>query len=131
MHLFATSLLMSVALAQVSNITVPDGFNAYSPDPAKIEVSTISYQKATELFRTFSEQKQIPFKYPIDGCYARATEMSRISEKQGVKMARVYSSGQLQVKTDLPKYPLVQWGWHVAPDLSQRPLELIASSRYI
>lgn len=46
--------------------------------------------------------------------------MARIAQKQGLTMAKVFTIGQLQVRTGNPGYPLVQWGWHVAPIIDVR-----------
>lgn len=84
---------------------------------SQIRTSSVSEKKATQLFKKFSENKSIPFGYPIDGCYARATEMARLAEKEGIVMGKVFTMGNLQVLTSNPQYPLVQWGYHVAPVL--------------
>ncbi len=36
-------------------------------------------------------------------------------KKQSIQMGKDFIEGYLQVKTDSKKYPLVSWGWHVAP----------------
>ena len=82
---------------------------------SQLSTSSISEKKALQLFKKFSENKSIPFGYPIDGCYARATEMALLAEKEGIIMGKVFTMGRLQVLTQNPQYPLLQWGYHVAP----------------
>lgn len=103
------------AYAVESTDRVANGFKDNDSDPAQISVSVIDKKTADNLFREFASDKEIPFKYPIDGCYARATAMNLIAEKEHIYMGRVYAEGKLQVKTDSALYPLVQWLWHVAP----------------
>jgi hypothetical protein len=83
---------------------------------AETKVSVLSSDQALELFRNFQNQKQIPFNYRIDGCYARATEMAKIAESLGIELGKVFAEGNLRAKTLPPeKVSTVEWGWHVAP----------------
>lgn len=84
------------------------------------ELSSVTMQRAQVLFQRFQRETSIPYNFPIDGCYARATAMARIAQKQGLTMGKVFTTGMLQVKTGNPAYPLVQWGWHVAPTINVR-----------
>jgi hypothetical protein len=114
---FWTQLLLSLAaLASApALVLVANGFAKSNRDPKQIQVSVIDSTEASKLFQEFAADPEIPFHYPIDGCYARATEMSKIADHDGVTMMRVYVEGDLQVKLKSSKYPLVRWGWHVAP----------------
>lgn len=94
---------------------IPNGFAKTWTDPENIETSAISVDQANRLFQKFAKTKRIPFRYPIDGCYARATEMARIAEQENIHMGKIFVEGNLQVKTESAMYPTVQWGWHVAP----------------
>lgn len=95
---------------------VPNGFAAEEDDPATVKIAVLDPQKAASLFKEFTRHAEIPFKYPIDGCYARATAMAQIAEKDNIQLGKVYAQGFLQVKNEgSEKYPYVQWGWHVAP----------------
>ena len=75
----------------------------------------------------------IPFMYPDDGCWARAHEMCRLMQNQGLNPRKVWIQGHLHVNTTnhpLTVYPppapppdpdcAVNWGWHVAPTLCVR-----------
>lgn len=94
-------------------------YRAVQNDPMG-EVSTISMERARVLFTRFQRETSIPYNYPMDGCYARATAMARIAQKQGLTMGKVFTHGMLQVRTGNPGYPLVQWGYHVAPIIEVR-----------
>jgi hypothetical protein len=100
---------------KIEMANLPNGYYSSENHPAVVEISVIDQNTANELFLKFSKDEKIPFKYPTDGCYARATYMSDLAEKEGIIMGRVYAEGNLQVLTPLKKFPTVQWGWHVAP----------------
>lgn len=80
-----------------------------------IKVSVLEYAEAKKLFDEFAGDSKIPYKYPIDGCYARATAMTIIAEARKIEMGKVFVEGHLQVKTSSKRYPIVNWAWHVAP----------------
>jgi hypothetical protein len=69
--------------------------------------------QADGLFGEMAGQKHIPFGYAIDGCYARAHEMSRLLQVKGVETEKAWNYGDLKV----PGTPVgdVEWGYHVAP----------------
>lgn len=108
-------VLFSILVFAQELSSVDNGFVAQNGAPKQVQISVIDNDKANELFRKFVQNKDIPFKYPIDGCYARAHEMARMAETEKVLMGKIFAEGSLQVKTDFQKYPIVQWGWHVAP----------------
>jgi len=62
----------------------------------------------------------IPFLYPDDGCWARASEMCRLMIAAGVSPRKVWIQGSLLAKTRNNPACQVQWGWHVAPTLCVR-----------
>lgn len=62
----------------------------------------------------------IPFLYPDDGCWARASEMCRLMIAAGVNPRKVWIQGSLLAKTRNNPSCQVQWGWHVAPTLCVR-----------
>jgi hypothetical protein len=107
---FYISVLFAAILGTA---TLPNGYLDHGA-PVKIEVSILDMKTAQKLFDAFKSDPSIPFRYPVDGCYARATAMSKIAKAKGITMARINVEGDLQVQTDLPKYRKVQWGWHVA-----------------
>lgn len=69
-----------------------------------------------ELFKFLAGQAGIPFKYPRDGCWARASEMCRLLGTKGVASHKLwlYRSGTI-VATDNDPDCVVTWGYHVAP----------------
>lgn len=111
-------LIFLFSLATMADVNKPMGLpNGFTPSPDdEISVSVIDEAKAQQLFRDFlANPPDIPFRYPQDGCYARATEMARIAEKENIQMAKIFAEGLLIAKMDYPKLPAVSWGWHVAP----------------
>ena len=62
----------------------------------------------------------IPFKYPDDGCWARANEMCRLMVGMGYDPAKVWIDGNLLVASSNKPGCLVHWGWHVAPTICVR-----------
>lgn len=81
------------------------------------EVSVISYEYMEELFNRLSNHPTIPFKFPDDGCYARAHKMSLLLEAKGIVTVKSFLIGDLQIQT--PNHPkgYVKWWYHVAPSL--------------
>lgn len=62
----------------------------------------------------------IPFRYPDDGCWARANEMCRLMVALGRDPAKVWIDGSLEVISANKPGCHVYWGWHVAPTLCVR-----------
>lgn len=85
----------------------------YSKDnDKKIDLSTLSEDDAISLFNEIAGRKDIPFGFPMDGCYARAHKVVRILEDQGIIAGKAFVEGELYVDT---KFGEVGWGYHVAP----------------
>lgn len=62
----------------------------------------------------------IPFLYPDDGCWGRASEMCRLMINMGLSPKKVWIQGGLHVSTKNNPNCQVFWGWHVAPTLCVR-----------
>lgn len=86
-------------------------------DGESTDVSLISYEYMKELFDGLSNHPRIPFKYPDDGCYARAHKMSLLLESKDIVTVKSFIIGDLEVRT--PNHPagVVNWWYHVAPAL--------------
>jgi hypothetical protein len=85
----------------------------------------ISLQQAASVFRWMAAQKDIAFRFPIDGCYARAHLMCRRMQRRGLRPAKVWAfalskNEPLYVRTRNRPKGYVTWGWHVAPILPVR-----------
>jgi hypothetical protein len=113
------SLFIYTALIAAAGSTafdwVNNGYSKADSDPKAVKISVIDSDKANKLFKTFASDKEIPFRYPVDGCYARATVMAQLAEHEGIQVGKVFVEGSLQVKTNNSNFPKVRWGWHVAP----------------
>jgi hypothetical protein len=81
----------------------------------EFEVSSISYEYLDEIFDYLEAQEHIPFKYPEDGCYARAHEMSRLMKEKGIITGKTFIEGDLRVETPNSPKGYVEWWYHVAP----------------
>ena len=62
----------------------------------------------------------IPFLYPDDGCWGRASEMCRLMINMGLHPKKVWIQGSLHVLTRNNPNCQVYWNWHVAPTLCVR-----------
>lgn len=86
----------------------------YSKDNNQnIELSALTEAEAKKYFKLLASQKDIPFGFPLDGCYARAHKMVQILEEKGVIAGKAFIEGNLFV--DTPDFGVIQWGYHVAP----------------
>lgn len=62
----------------------------------------------------------IPFLYPDNGCWGRASEMCRLMIAMGLRPRKVWIQGSLHVSTKNNPSCQVFWSWHVAPTLCVR-----------
>jgi hypothetical protein len=86
----------------------------------------LTLEQATAVFDDMKSKDYIPFDFPDDGCYARAHEMCRLMQDQGIACGKVwiYAAGypydaSLHVATPNapgpPRQSGVSWIYHVAP----------------
>jgi hypothetical protein len=77
----------------------------------------------------------IPFKYPDDGCWARAHEMCRLMINMGLSPRKVWIDASfgywLHVNTKNNPQCFVDWGWHVAPTLCVRGPSIFQTQRMV
>jgi len=80
----------------------------------------ISPAMAAQFFSIMAAQPDIAFKFPVDGCYARAHLMVQRMQQMGLSPGKAWTfasdpSDPLWVST--PNHPdgMVSWGYHVAP----------------
>jgi uncharacterized Zn-binding protein involved in type VI secretion len=98
----------------IGEVGTPSGLS-FGPGP-------ITMAAATELFNEMSRQPDIAFRFPADGCYARAHLMVQRMELQGATPGKVWSFSSdpmdpLWVKTENDPRGKVDWGYHVAPTI--------------
>jgi hypothetical protein len=81
----------------------------------------LTAQEAQKLFDKLANDKNIPFDYPQDCCYARANEMCRQMQAAGVTCGKTwyYAAPGDSLQVTVPKTPVVpggvvKWGYHVA-----------------
>ncbi len=111
----------------------------------RMETAEVGMAEATRLFTalarvTFTDQWgvpiQVPFHYPVDGCYDRAHVMENVMTEMGYRVEKVFAvsrkqvglavSGGLNVETEYgpdtfgPGTPAVKWWYHVAPIIRVR-----------
>jgi hypothetical protein len=94
------------------------------PKTANMPVGyTVTPRQAIQVFRWMASQRDIAFRYPTDGCYARAHLMILRMQKAGFKPAKVWSFAngeELYVRTPNIPRGYVTWKYHVAPILRVR-----------
>ncbi len=103
---------------------------AFAPTPPAKTVQAcpgaISEKEAQKLFDKLKAHTEIPFNYPPDCCYARASAMSDLMAAEGVESNKVWTYGTLvPMKPDgtpvrFPPAPTgrqVVWSYHVAPTI--------------
>jgi hypothetical protein len=79
---------------------------------------TVSKQQLAKIFSWAQRQKDIAYRYPTDGCYARAHLLIRRMQKAGYKPYKVWSQANgepLYVRTGNHPKGYVTWKYHVAP----------------
>lgn len=86
-----------------------------APSGKKFSLTVITPKLAKELFEEMASQKDIPFRYPEDGCYARAHAMAMRLKEKGVITGKTYIEGDLRVETTNSPKGYVKWWYHVAP----------------
>lgn len=84
-------------------------------DGRKIQVSVVPELKLKRIFEKLEKNPEIPFQYPEDGCYARASKMSMLLEEEGIFSGKVFMEGNLCVDTKSCPEGSVNWWYHVAP----------------
>ncbi|RPJ78261.1 MAG: hypothetical protein EHM20_04330 [Alphaproteobacteria bacterium] len=85
-----------------------------SPENNKsIELTVLTEKNVNSIFSDLASRKDIPFGYPMDGCYARAHQMVQILEEQGIIAGKAFIEGDLFVESS--EFGEVNWGYHVAP----------------
>jgi hypothetical protein len=80
-----------------------------------IDASVVKEKDLDQVFKQLADDQEIPFNYPKDGCYARAEEMTRLLEKDGITAVKVFVEGRLEVQTPHAAGGKVDWWYHVAP----------------
>jgi glutaminase-like protein len=105
----------------------PEAPSAAAPAPApEWAPQAVTPERAEELFDLMKARSCdcgvvppcIPFKYPPDGCYARAHEMCRLMFELNEDPEKVWIYGSLEVNTANEPYDChVSWWYHVAPTL--------------
>lgn len=82
---------------------------------SRIEVSVVSLSRAQDIFKQLSENEDIPHRFVMEGCFARAHAMVQQMDEMGLISAKAYVEGDLQI--DGGKFGPVRWSYHVAPML--------------
>jgi hypothetical protein len=78
----------------------------------KLSLTVLTQKEAAALFQEFASNPEIPFGYPLDGCYARAHKMVMLMEKKGIISGKAWVTGDILVDTSMG---VAEWGYHVAP----------------
>ncbi|MGE0614330.1 MAG: protein-glutamine glutaminase family protein [Bacteriovoracia bacterium] len=95
----------------------------------KTDVSVLTPEEAAGLFRALQNDPAIPYRFTLDGCYARAHEMARNMEALGIQAGKVWLTNfkfnrdgkpepqGVTLSVPNPQYPTctIEWSYHVAP----------------
>lgn len=90
-------------------------------NPSRIEVSIISLSRAKDIFKQLADNEDLPHRYLMDGCYARAHAMGLLMEDAGLISAKAYVEGDLKLKDE--DFGELRWSYHVAPMLMVKTKE--------
>lgn len=78
----------------------------------KIPLTVLSKKDAEKIFHELASNPNIPFGYPLDGCYARAHKMVQLMEEKGIISGKAWVRGDIYVDSKLGE---INWVYHVAP----------------
>jgi hypothetical protein len=107
---------------RISNLPIPK-VAARSPTGILPFKETVSEKKAMDVFKWMTRQKDIAFRFPTDGCYARCQLMIERMQKNGFKPRKIWAvanGDELYARTKNHPDGHVTWGYHVAPVLRVR-----------
>jgi hypothetical protein len=76
-----------------------------------VELSVLSEERANEVFNKLKNDEEIPFDYPLDGCYARAHKMALDMDDMGIISGKAFIEGDMYVDTKMTE---AEWSYHVA-----------------
>jgi hypothetical protein len=97
---------------------------AAPPTPTLAVAEKTNLSEVTQAFGRLAKLKEIPWNYPIDGCYARAERAVEFLDELGFRPKKVWAfpSGPdpLWVATTRAPKGFVEWSYHVAPVLPMR-----------
>jgi hypothetical protein len=101
------------------------GIHVTEIPPKQPTPTTFTAGEVRTIFLDIADERDIPYAFPRDGCYARADAMlRRIVERYDIDpsaMRKVVIQGDLRVPTDyvyqgpFGNDRMVEWGWHIAP----------------
>jgi hypothetical protein len=126
-----TSVESVTVLRQTGSSPRPDP----SPEPRPIpkskpvkvpsSISVVNMAEAQSIFSRMRSQSDIAFRYPSDGCYARAHLMCQLLVGMGLQPGKAWvfdDEKKNRLVAVTPNHPrgYVQWWYHVAPILKIR-----------
>jgi hypothetical protein len=128
-----------VRFTSVESVTVLRQTGSPSPEPSPApprapkskpvkvpaDVSVVSLSEAQAVVLRMKSQPDIAFRYPADGCYARAHLMCQRLVEMGLQPGKAWvfdDAKQNRLVATTPNHPrgYVQWWYHVAPILKVR-----------
>lgn len=97
-------------------------------------VSIVSWTRAVQVFAAMRGHTEIAFRYPLDGCYARAHLMGKLMQAMGLNPGKAWAfddramddkkaSPRMYARTGNHPKGEVWWKYHVAPMLGVRDAE--------
>ena len=88
-----------------------------------LAVSSVSMEYFTEIYNKIATNESIPFRYPDDGCYARAHKVALILDEMGIISVKSFLVGDLKLVTQDSPRGFVEWWYHVAAAIHVKGLD--------
>jgi hypothetical protein len=128
---FIPTLILALAAAlplttasRAGAVTIPGYDGSLTTVPRVEPRPEVTLDQAKWLFHLMATQTDISFRFPKDGCYARAHLMVKRMQRMGYQPGKVWSFARmgesLCCKTRNDPKGFVQWGYHVAPMIRTR-----------
>jgi hypothetical protein len=117
--LTALGLMLGLAVGAGAGVTESSRPSAVRTTSA----GTVTPRQAKKVFAWLAAQRDIAFRVPSEGCFARAHLMVRRMQRLGLRPGKVWSFANpdsLRVRTPNTPAGVVEWKYHVAPYLKVR-----------
>jgi hypothetical protein len=120
---FLIAITYFILLIQASIALAFETVTFYSASNNKnVEFSVIDEEFSKIVYNQIITDEKNAFNYPIDGCYARAHQMSFVMDKLKIVSGKIFIEGKFYVDTKVRE---VGWSYHVASLIAIKKNSLI------